>query len=172
MEAARAEVAAAASERDAARASLAAAEATLAEWQQSAAASQQQAAALAEARAQAEAARHEVLQLQLAGAADAQRWEEQLLSQQRQLDAARQAAQEAQWRAEEQARGAASAAASAAAQQQLLQGEVEHLRQLLSAKDQQIGALSGSRPSSAGSADGGASGRQAQRLQAQVRRLA
>ena len=154
VEVARAEAAAATAARDAA-------EARLAGWQERVAAADAQTAALAVAQREAEAARHDLLQLQLAGAADAQRWEEQLLSQ-------RQVAEDARRAADEERR----AAASAAGQQQALQAEVAQLRQLVSAKDQQIGALSSAannRPSSADS--GRMSPHQAQRVQAQVRRV-
>lgn len=151
VEAARAEAAAAAAARDAA-------EATLAGWQERVAAADVQAASLAAVQREAESARHDLLQLQLAGAAEAQRWEQQLLSQRQAVEDARRAADEDR-----------RAAAAAAAQQQVLQAEVVQLRQLVSAKDQQIGALSSaanSRPSSAGS--GGMSPRRAQRVQEQV----
>lgn len=153
VEAARAEAAAASAARDAV-------EATLAGWQERVAAADSLAAALATAQREAEVARHDLLQLQLAGAAEAQRWEQQLLSQ-------RQAAEDARRAADEERR----AAAAAEGQQQALQAEVAQLRQLVSAKDQQIGALSSaanSRPSSADS--GRMSPREAQRVQEQVRR--
>lgn len=150
MELVRAEAAAAAAARDAALADRAAAEATLAAWHERAAAAEAQHGAL-------EAAQRELLQLQLSGAGEAQRWEGQLLLQQRQLDEARRAAEQQQ-----------HAAAAAAAQQQVLQGEVAQLRQLLSLKDQQIGALS--RPSSADSW-AQLSPEAAQRLQAQAEEL-
>lgn len=91
------------------------------------------------------------MQLQVSAAADAQRWEERLLALQAQLQ-------------EQQRSGS-----GAAAQQTLLQAEVAELRQILSAKDQQIGALSsgGRRASRPGSADT-STVLQHERLQAQV----
>lgn len=152
MEAARAEAAAALAARDAA-------EDTLAGWQERAAAADAQAVALAAAQREAEAVRGDLLQLQLAGAAEAQQWEEQLLAQRQAVEDARRAAD-----------GERRAAAAAAAQQQVLQAEVAQLHQLVSAKDQQIGALSSgaaSRPGSSGSEQ--ITPRQAQRVQQQVR---
>ena len=153
VEAARAEAAAASAARDAA-------EATLAGWQERVTAADSLAAALATAQREAEVARHDLLQLQLAGAAEAQRWEQQLLSQ-------RQAAEDARRAADEERRSAAAAAG----QQQALLAEVAQLRQLVSVKDQQIGALSSAASSRPSSADSGRmSPREAQRVQEQVGR--
>ncbi|KAL4436509.1 hypothetical protein ABPG75_003648 [Micractinium tetrahymenae] len=137
--AAQREVAAAVAERDAAMADKAAMVSLAAGWRDAAAGSEAKEAALVAAREQAGAAEARLMQLQLSAAADAQRWEERLLALQAQL--------------QEQQRGGAGAAA----QQALLQAEAAELRQLLSAKDQQIGALSSGsgqvgRPGSAGTA--------------------
>ena len=153
LTAAQREVAAATAARDAALAEAAASRAAADGWHEQRAAAEQSAASAPLASAE-----QQLLRLQLSGAADAQRWEEQLLHLQRQL--------------QKQQRGGAGATA----QQQLLQAEVQELRQLVSAKDQQIGALSSSAAAAAaaggirpGSGGQQVTPQQAQRLQAQVR---
>ncbi len=143
--------AAAIAERDAALADKAAAEDAASTWRDVAAVAEAREAALAAAQEQAAAAEARLMQLQASAAADARRWEDRLLTLQAQL--------------QQQHCGGAGAAA----QQALLQAEVTELRQLLSAKDQQIGALcsGGSQAGLPGSAITAAALEQ-ERLHAQV----